>query len=84
MKILMVCLGNICRSPLAHGIMKHLVKEKGLDWEIDSAGISELHVGEQPYKRAIALAKNYGIEISPGNAAGPSSLPILKIMTAFT
>jgi len=49
----MVCLGNICRSRLAHGIMEHLVKEKGLDWEIDSAGTGNWHVGEGPDRRSV-------------------------------
>jgi protein-tyrosine phosphatase len=64
MKILMVCLGNICRSPLAHGILEHLVNERGLDWGIDSAGTGDWHVGEQPDKRSIAVAKKYGVDIS--------------------
>lgn len=64
MKILMVCLGNICRSPLAHGVLDHLAIEKGLDWEIDSAGTGNWHIGEQPDKRSIAVAKNYGVDIS--------------------
>ena len=38
----MVCLGNICRSPLAHGVLEHLVKEKNLNWEIDSAVLAKL------------------------------------------
>ena len=64
MKILMVCLGNICRSPLAHGIMEQLVREEELDWDIDSAGTSNMHVGSAPDKRSIAVAKKYGIDIS--------------------
>lgn len=64
MKILVVCLGNICRSPLAHGILAHLAKEKGLDWEIDSAGTGDWHVGECPDRRSIAIAKKYGVDIS--------------------
>jgi protein-tyrosine phosphatase len=64
MKILMVCLGNICRSPLAHGIMEHLVKEKGLAWEVDSAGTGNWHIGSPPDKRSIAIAKKYGLDIS--------------------
>ncbi|MFD2161553.1 low molecular weight protein-tyrosine-phosphatase [Paradesertivirga mongoliensis] len=64
MKILMVCLGNICRSPLAHGIMENLVKEKGLHWEIDSAGTGDWHIGSPPDKRSIAVANAYGIDIS--------------------
>lgn len=64
MKILMVCLGNICRSPLAHGILEHLVWQKGLNWEIDSAGTGGWHVGQQPDSRSIAIAKKYGLDIS--------------------
>jgi len=64
MKILMVCLGNICRSPLAHGIMEHLVQQKGLSWEIDSAGTGGWHIGKQPDVRSIAIAKKYGLDIS--------------------
>ena len=55
----MVCLGNICRSPLAHGIMEHVVKEKGLNWEVDSAGTGNWHIGEPPDVRSIAIAKKY-------------------------
>jgi protein-tyrosine phosphatase len=64
MKILMVCLGNICRSPLAHGIMEHLAKENNLDWEIDSAGTGNWHVGQGPDRRSTREAKHNGIDIS--------------------
>ena len=64
MKILMVCLGNICRSPLAEGLMKHAVKEARLDWEIDSAGTGNWHVGEGPDGRSVRVARNHGIDIS--------------------
>ncbi len=64
MKILMVCLGNICRSPLAHGIMEHLVKEHGLDWEIDSAGTGNWHIGQGPDHRSTREAARNGIDIS--------------------
>ena len=64
MKILMVCLGNICRSPLAHGIMENIVREKGLAWEVDSAGTGEWHIGSAPDPRSVRVAKNYGIDIS--------------------
>ena len=60
----MVCLGNICRSPLAEGIMKHAVKEAGLDWETDSAGTGNWHVGDPPDRRSVRVAKNHGIDIS--------------------
>jgi protein-tyrosine phosphatase len=64
MKILMVCLGNICRSPLAEGIMKSKIQQKGLDWEVDSAGTGHWHVGQLPDKRSIAIAKKYNIDIT--------------------
>ena len=64
MKILMVCLGNICRSPLAHGIMENLAREKNLNWQIDSAGTGDWHIGSAPDHRSIAIAKKYGIDIS--------------------
>lgn len=64
MKILMVCLGNICRSPLAHGVMENLVLLKKLNWTIDSAGTGNWHVGHPPDRRSIAIAKKYGVDIS--------------------
>ncbi|MDQ0107858.1 protein-tyrosine phosphatase [Chitinophaga terrae (ex Kim and Jung 2007)] len=64
MKILMVCLGNICRSPLAEGIMRHLAEEKGLDWVIDSAGTGNWHIGQAPDHRAIKEARKNGVDIS--------------------
>lgn len=62
MKILMVCLGNICRSPLAHGILESKLPSEF--FHVDSAGTSNYHIGQQPDKRAIAVAKKYGIDIS--------------------
>ncbi|WP_109699911.1 low molecular weight protein-tyrosine-phosphatase [Chitinophaga deserti] len=64
MKILMVCLGNLCRSPLAEGILRHLSSQKGLNWQIDSAGTGNWHVGHPPDRRSIAVAKKHGIDIS--------------------
>jgi len=60
----MVCLGNICRSPLAEGIMQHLAKQEGLDWEVDSAGTGNWHVGQGPDRRSIRTAGRHGIDIS--------------------
>jgi protein-tyrosine phosphatase len=51
MKILMVCLGNICRSPMADGLLRKKVKDLNMDVLVDSAGTSNLHVGEQPDAR---------------------------------
>ncbi|CAM1366579.1 low molecular weight protein-tyrosine-phosphatase [Tenacibaculum xiamenense] len=62
MKILMVCLGNICRSPLAEGILKSKVSSESVF--VDSAGTAGYHVGELPDKRSIAVAKKYGIDIT--------------------
>ncbi|WP_419700544.1 low molecular weight protein-tyrosine-phosphatase [Mucilaginibacter sp. NFX135] len=64
MKILMVCLGNICRSPLAEGIMQHLSDEQGLNWTVDSAGTGSWHVGEGPDRRSVRAARNHDIDIS--------------------
>lgn len=64
MKILMVCLGNICRSPLAEGILRHKVEQHHLSWQIDSAGTSGWHSGETPDKRSIEIASKNGIDIS--------------------
>lgn len=59
----MVCLGNICRSPLAEGILKHKVKEAGLDWTVDSAGTEDRHVGESPHLMSQKVAKLNGVDI---------------------
>jgi len=65
-KILFVCTGNICRSPTAEGVMRHLVQNANLEpmIEIDSAGTSSYHVGEAPDERSQAAAMNRGIDIS--------------------
>ena len=63
-KILMVCLGNICRSPLAEGIMQSLAKENQLNWQVDSAGTSNWHVGEKPHRGSIEVARRHGLDIS--------------------
>lgn len=60
----MVCLGNICRSPLAHGILEEKVRTLGLDWEVESAGTSGWHNGEPPDSRSVAVAAENGIDIS--------------------
>ena len=65
-KILMVCLGNICRSPLAEGILK--AKTNHLDVVVDSAGTAAYHVGEQPDIRSIEIANKYGIDLTSQRA----------------
>ena len=73
MKILMVCLGNICRSPLAEGILLAKVNSRGLDIKVDSAGTGGWHVGQGPDHRALAIANKYGIDISQQQARQFSS-----------
>jgi protein-tyrosine phosphatase len=64
-RLLFVCLGNICRSPSAEGIMNHLIQERGLDHHItcDSAGTSSYHIGSPPDTRMTAAARKQGIEL---------------------
>jgi protein-tyrosine phosphatase len=64
-KVLFVCLGNICRSPLAEGVFRHLVEEAGLTdaFEIDSAGTGDWHAGEPPDPRATAVALGHGVSV---------------------
>ncbi|WP_233451097.1 low molecular weight protein-tyrosine-phosphatase [Hanstruepera ponticola] len=61
-KILMVCLGNICRSPLAEGILKS--KLPNSKFKIDSAGTGNYHIGDLPDQRSIKVAKKYGLDIT--------------------
>ena len=60
----MVCLGNICRSPLAEGILQYKAAEAGLDWIIDSAGTAGYHIGEQPHVLSQKVALFNGVDIS--------------------
>jgi protein-tyrosine phosphatase len=65
MKVLMVCTGNICRSPMAEAVLRRRAADRGLDLEIDSAGIGGWHVGEPPDRRAAATLKRRGYD--PGD-----------------
>jgi protein-tyrosine phosphatase len=63
-KLLMVCLGNICRSPLAEGALRARLVQERLDWvEVDSAGTGGWHAGEPPDRRSIAIAAEAGVDI---------------------
>ncbi len=62
--ILFVCLGNICRSPLAEVAMRSAAERAGLDLEIDSAGTGDWHIGQPPDRRAQAVAKAHGDDVS--------------------
>lgn len=65
-KVLMVCLGNICRSPLAEGILQAKLPQE--DFLVDSAGTGNWHVGELPDQRSIAVARKYGIDLTTQRA----------------
>lgn len=61
-KVLMVCLGNICRSPLAEGILKSKLNSNSV--YVDSAGTGDYHIGDPPDPRSIAIGKKYGLDIT--------------------
>lgn len=65
-RVLFVCLGNICRSPSAHGVFEDLVSKAGLQHkiEVDSAGTGDWHIGKPPDKRAMAAASKRGYDLS--------------------
>ena len=63
MKILMVCLGNICRSPLAEGVLKHKAEKAGLNWTVESAGTNGYHTGKPPHHLSQKVAQLNGIDI---------------------
>ena len=64
MKILMVCLGNICRSPIAEGILQHKAWKAGLKWSVESAGTNGYHTGEAPHPLSQKVARINGVDIS--------------------
>lgn len=63
-RIIMVCLGNICRSPMAEGLMRQVAQEYNLAVEVDSAGFERFHQGDAPDRRAIATMQAHGIDIT--------------------
>ena len=68
MKVLTVCLGNICRSPAAQGILESVAKQQGLTLSLDSAGTAAYHIGKQPDSRSIRALAEVGIDISQQRA----------------
>ena len=64
MKVLMVCLGNICRSPLAEGIMRDKIRKMNLPWEVDSCGTSAWHLGEHPHRGSLEIAQSQGVDMT--------------------
>ena len=81
----MVCLGNICRSPLAEGILTKKANEKGLDWKIDSAGTAAYHVGNLPDERSIEVAKKHRIDLTNQRARqfSPSDFQVFDLIYAM-
>lgn len=69
-RVLFICMGNICRSPLAHGLFLHRVREEGLAdrVEVDSAGTHAYHVGEPPDRRSQETARRRGVDLSEQRA----------------
>ncbi len=68
MKILMVCLGNICRSPIAEGILQDKIFKAGLTWSVESAGTNSYHIGEPPHPLSQKVARLNGLDISKQRA----------------
>lgn len=62
--IIFVCLGNICRSPIAEGVARKIAEEKNLNINIDSAGTGSWHIGEAPCENSIKVAKQNGVDIA--------------------
>lgn len=68
MKVLMVCLGNICRSPIAEGVLQKKAKDAGLNWVVDSAATLSYHIGEAPHHLSQRISKKHGVDISKQKA----------------
>ena len=68
MRILMVCLGNICRSPIAEGVMRNIALLNNLNWQIASAGTENYHIGEPPHSYSQKVCQKHGIDISQQRA----------------
>lgn len=83
-KIIFVCLGNICRSPVAEGVALHLKNKHNLQVYIDSAGTAGYHVGEAPDPRTVANARRHGVDLSPLRARQFSVLDFEKFDHIFT
>ncbi len=62
--VIFVCLGNICRSPIAEGVARSVAAERGLEIAIDSAGTGNWHVGEPPCENSVRVAQRHGVDIA--------------------
>ncbi len=83
MKILMVCLGNICRSPLAEGIMQHRATTAGLPWTVDSAGTGNWHTGQPPHRLSQKVSLQYGVDIGGQRARQFSAADVARFDQLF-
>lgn len=83
MKILFVCLGNICRSPIAEGVLLYKVKQLSLNWEVESAGTESFHIGEHPHKFSQQVCREHDIDISTQRARRFSSADLEKFDKIF-
>jgi protein-tyrosine phosphatase len=80
MRVLMVCLGNICRSPMAEAVLAHLHP----DWTVDSAGTGAWHVGERPDRRTLAELKRHGIATAHrGRQVSPADFTRFDLILAM-
>jgi len=79
----MVCLGNICRSPLAEGILRKKLAEEKIDSLVDSAGLTNYHKGAQPDHRSIAIARKNGIDITSQRARPFDTADLVKFDYIF-
>ena len=75
----MVCLGNICRSPIAEGVLRHKAAAAGLDWTIDSAGTEPYRIGNAPHQYSQKVCRNNGIDISSQESKGLDEIPLHQI-----
>ncbi|TFK36855.1 phosphotyrosine protein phosphatase I superfamily [Crucibulum laeve] len=64
LKVLVVCLGNICRSPMGEAVLKDVAKKRGVDIVVDSCGTAGYHVGEEPDERTVSVCKKHGVPIN--------------------
>ncbi|VDC01887.1 unnamed protein product [Peniophora sp. CBMAI 1063] len=62
-KVLVVCLGNICRSPMGEAVLRHVAKERGVQIEVDSCGTAGYHIGEEPDERTVSTCRKYNVPI---------------------
>ncbi|KAL5495400.1 STP1 [Sanghuangporus weigelae] len=63
LSVLIVCLGNICRSPMGEAVLRHVAKERGIEISVDSAGTAAYHIGEEPDGRTVKTCKKHHVPI---------------------